>query len=150
MIEPFPADYSGANKPACTQSYTGNITISSTPADGVICATGMITISGSQMTANVTFIADSFSFTGTGNAFTPYSTANGLSYYETGSTTMNFAVPNLAGGTVFAPNATVLITAPNFTTTGFVEAQQIDVQTPNFTLTGNGPPMPGSAGALSE
>jgi hypothetical protein len=57
---------------------------------------------------------------------------------------------NLAGGTIFAPNATVIFGGSYLTTTGFIEAQQVDIQGDHFTLIGNGPLLNGTAGALTE
>ncbi|MDQ6834694.1 MAG: hypothetical protein M3016_00725, partial [Actinomycetota bacterium] len=147
VLEPWPEDYS-QNTPACTVSApsftfsTNNATIPS----GVYCATGNITLSGTNMSGNVTFIAGSFTISASGNRFTPY--ASNLILYQTGSSTMHLGSLNL-GGTVFAPNATVIIDG-NVNISAFVEADRIDVQGSNFTMTGTGPPSASSAGALTE
>jgi Flp pilus assembly protein TadG len=147
---PWPKDFSGANTPACTQNTTGNLTISTNPTSGVICATGTITISGSNLSGNVTFIAPTVVLGGTNNHFSPYPGANGLFIYQTGSTGMVIGGSNVSGGTIFAPNADVQISGSNFTATGFIEAKSIRVTAGNFTLIGDGPLVAGSSGALSE
>jgi Flp pilus assembly protein TadG len=148
--ETWPYDYS-VNPPACTYSAssfswnTSGITLPS----GVYCATGAIDINGSNISGNVTFIADAFQFNGSGLNFTPY--AQGLLAYQTGTQWLNINGSAINGASIFAPHAGVIINGSGGTESGFIEAQQITVNGSGFTFNGTGPPLGGAGGgALTQ
>lgn len=135
---PWPIDFTNS-APACTYSATSYSWTSGSIPAGVYCATTSITVtnSGGPVSGNVTFIAPTISIAGNNNNLTPYS--KNLLIYQTGSTPLNITGNNMQGGWIFAPNAQVVITGNNGTSSGFVEAQDINVTGNNWTMTGNGP-----------
>lgn len=144
--------------PACTYSaasFNFNMGGMAIPS-GVYCATGNITLSGNNMSGNVTFIAASFTLTGNNGSFTPYwglsdcSCSTGLFVYQTGSSTLTLGGNGAGGiyGAVFAPNAQIVETANSFTATGFLEGKEVQFQGNNYTLNGSGPTIGGSPANL--
>jgi Flp pilus assembly protein TadG len=159
--EPWPVDYSSLYPSICTlpdgnglvhhgdiQFNNNNTTIQS----GVWCSDGQIAINGNSLSGNVTFIAKSFNLSGNSENFTPYSTANGLLFYQTGSTSMvingNSFVNN---GSIFCPNGPVVFNANSGTVTGFLEAKDVTITGNNTNFVGSGPPVGGNGGtALTQ
>ncbi|MGH2869098.1 MAG: hypothetical protein ACRDNK_16255, partial [Solirubrobacteraceae bacterium] len=149
--EPWPKDYSttyGVGKPTCTFSQP-TFNLSGTIAPGVYCATGKITLRGALKGngGGISFVANSFSISASGKGIAPY--ADNLLLYQTGASKLSLGNLDLGTGWVFAPLATVDV-GETVDTSGFVEANQIDVTGGNFKMTGTGPPSPGSLGALTE
>lgn len=145
-LTPFPVDYRN-NPPACTFSGTNFSWTQNNFAipDGVYCATGSITVTGNNMSGNVTFIANSVSITGNSESFTPYAGTNNLFIWQTGSSTMTLTGNTFgAGGTIFAPTADITIDG-NSAVTAFVEADDVAITGNNFTINGSGPIIPGVA-----
>jgi Flp pilus assembly protein TadG len=147
--EPWPIDYS-QNPPACTYSATSFTWTknNSTIPSGVYCATGTIDVKGNQICGNVTFIATTIVFSGNSNngggcTLTPY--ADGLLAYQTGTSPLDVIGNNISGGTIFAPNARVVMTGNNGTGSGYIEALDITVAGNNWNFTGTGPPVDGIA-----
>jgi Flp pilus assembly protein TadG len=148
-LEPWPKDYSttyGVSAPTCTSTGT-NRTLTGA-LSGVYCATGTITLTGT-VTGTASFVASAFSVSGITNrgGLTPYS--DNLLLYQTGSATLSLGNLDLKSGWIFAPNALVNV-GQTVSTSGFIEADKIDVTGGNFTMTGTGPLVRGAAGALSE
>jgi hypothetical protein len=80
---------------------------------------------------------------------TPY--ANGLLLYQTGTTQLTVNGNTLSGGTIFAPDATVVLNGNSGSNSGFVEALDLVVNGNNWSFTGTGPPLGGgSSGALVQ
>lgn len=145
----WPEDFSSAYPSACTEtadSFTW--TVSGQIPTGVYCATTSIAIKASNMTGKVTFIAPSITITGSNENFTP--DYQNLSYYQTGTTTLQLAGSALNSGAVFAPNATVTVTGSSITATGFIEGQTVVIKANGFNFTGNGPAAQGSSFALLQ
>lgn len=147
--EPWPKDY-GLISPTCTQSAaTYSFSSGNLPVSGnLYCASGQITISAGLTVNNVSFKAASFSI-GSGASFSPY--VDDLLFWQTGTGKLSLNNVNLGSGTVFAPAVNAVVSLDgNVSTSGFIEADQIDIPGQDFTMTGTGPPVVGSAGALTE
>jgi hypothetical protein len=124
---------------------------------GVYCNTsGTINLVGAQNTAGtgVTFEANHITESGGSTLYGPLSNGTyGLLLYQTGSDasagqlTINGNSETL-NGTIFAPLATVDIKQNN-ASTGFIEANNVHIEFNNFTITGDGPVVPGTGGGLT-
>jgi hypothetical protein len=154
----YPLDYR-LNPPTCTVTVSGNYTFPSTAypnplAPGVYCNTnGTINLSGATGTG-VTFEANHVTDTGGTDVSAPLSNGTyGLLLYQTGSDaaagqlTIN-GNQEVLNGTIFAPIATVDIQQNN-ASTGFIEANNVHIEFNNFTITGDGPVVPGTGGGLT-
>jgi hypothetical protein len=157
----YPLDYR-QNPPTCTVTVSGNYTFPSTtyhnpiPA-GVYCDTsGTINLVGAQNTqgTGVTFEANHITESGGSTLYGPLSNGTyGLLLYQTGcdspagQLTINGNSEYL-NGTIFAPCATVDIQQNN-ASTGFIEANNVHIEFNNFTITGDGPVVPGTGGGLT-
>jgi type II secretory pathway pseudopilin PulG len=145
-LTPFPIDYRD-NPPACTFSGSNFSWTQNNFAipDGVYCATGSITVTGNNMSGNVTFKANTVSITGNSESFTPYAGTNNLFIWQTGPSPMTLTGNTFAtGGTIFAPSADVTING-NSAVTAFVEANDVTITGNNFTINGSGPIQTGVA-----
>jgi Flp pilus assembly protein TadG len=151
-VSPFPLDFSSALASLCPTFVSGNIDFkanSSTIPPGIYCYTGTISVSGQTVTGNgVTLIANSIQIGGNNVTITPAAGTNGLSLYQTGTGTLNIGGNSFSGNTIFAPNAQVVIGGQNTTSSGFIEAKDIDLHGNNFTFNGTGPPASGIVGSL--
>jgi hypothetical protein len=150
-LSPWPFDYSlPALKPACTQSAPTFTFSSSNNTDAVYCATGKISISDGVSLPNATLIGGSFSINGNNISVGSASTGNGLSIYQTGTSTLEITGNNVNANTIFAPQAEVLIdgNSSNNTMNSFVEAFDVSIKGNNHTINGTGPPSVGFVGAL--
>jgi Flp pilus assembly protein TadG len=152
-LYPYPYDYSKVSLP-CTYSGASFSWGSSgtTIPSGVYCATGQISLSGSNMScSSCTFIADSLVLTGNNESFPPYAGTGNLSFYETGTTTLALSGNSfLTGGTVFAPNASVVMSGNTGSASGFIEALRVTISGNNFSFTGTGPVLSGTSGSLIQ
>lgn len=145
---PWPEDFSSAYPSACTltqDTWTWTNSSMAIPS-GVYCATTSITIKGSSLTGNVTFIAPALTVSGSSLSFTPY--YHGLTYYQIGTTPLQLSGSSINSGAVFVPNAPVIITGSNISATGFIEAQSVVIKATGFTFTGDGPSATGGSFAL--
>ena len=145
-LSPFPIDFRNS-PPTCTFSGTSFSWTQSNYAipDGVYCATGSISVTGSNLSGNVTFIGNSVSITGSSENFTPYPGTNNLFIWQTGSGGLSLTGSGFAyGGTVFAPTAAVSITGSNIVS-AFVEANTVSITGSGFTIHGTGPIQAGVA-----
>lgn len=151
---PYPLDYRNY-PPTCTNYVTGNYVFTGTVAAGVYCNTnGSIDFSGATGTG-VTFVANQIRVTGVATLTGPtVNGAYGLLLYQTGCDASPGPGPlqitgnsQTLNGTIFAPCATVNITQ-NSTSTGFIEANNVNIIFNNFTIVGDGPVVPGTGGGL--
>lgn len=151
----------------CSQPgvHTGTtLTISSGTPSGIYCYTGSITLSESNLTATVTFVAPSVSFSGSSLNLTP--AYQDLLAYDTNTTVGNtgFTVSGSSivthGATVYAPAAAISLSGAKYSWDGMLEgdtitfsgAQSTDIGTGSepigtpFTITGPTPTLyPGAA-----
>ncbi len=154
----YPLDYRN-NPPTCTATVSGNYTFPSTtypnpiPA-GVYCNTsGTINLVGATGTG-VTFEANHIAESGGSTLYGPMSNGTyGLLLYQTGCDTpagqLTISGNNeTLDGTIFAPCATVDIQQNN-ASTGFIEANNVHIEFNNYTITGDGPVVPGTGGGLT-
>jgi Flp pilus assembly protein TadG len=150
-LSPWPFDYSlPALKPACTQSAPTFSFTTSNNTNAVYCATGNISISDGVSLPNATLIAGSFNINGNNIMVGSASTGNGLSIYQTGTSTLDINGNGINVNTIFAPQAEVLIDGNSSTNTlnSFVEAFDVSITGNNHTILGTGPPSVGFVGAL--
>jgi hypothetical protein len=149
-LEPWPVNFA-TNKPACTysaSSFTWNSSNATIPS-GVYCASGQISLNGSNLTGNVTFIASSFNLNGNGENFTPY--ANNLLIYQTGSNTLDINGNDFVTlGYVFAPSSEVLLNGNSGTVSGFIEANQVTINGNSLTFKGTGPSLTAGGSVLVQ
>jgi hypothetical protein len=138
----FPETYSQST--VCTgATHTGtSITISSGTPSGIYCYTGSITVSVSNVTAKVTFVAPKIVLSGSGLNLSP--AYGDLLAYDTDNTLGNsgFTVPGsgviIAQGTVYAPFAAISLAGSKSSWDGLVEGDTISVSG-GFNFTGEGP-----------
>jgi hypothetical protein len=150
----YPLDYRN-DPPTCTNYVTGNYTFSSAVAAGVWCDTaGTITLNGATGT-DVTFEASGISVANAHlSAPQDANGTYGLLLYQTGcdSTAGNLTVAgntDVLNGTIFAPCATVTVSQNN-ASTGFIEANNVNILFNNFSITGDGPVVAGTGDGLTN
>jgi Putative Tad-like Flp pilus-assembly len=149
----YPLDYRN-NPPTCTNFVTGAYTFSSAVTPGVWCdTTGTIALNGATGTG-VTFEASGITVANAAVSAPKDANGNyGLLLYQTGcdSTAGNLTVAgntDTLNGTIFAPCATVTVSQNN-ASTGFIEANNVNIVFNNFTITGDGPVVAGTGDGLS-
>ncbi|MEO9025398.1 MAG: pilus assembly protein TadG-related protein [Solirubrobacteraceae bacterium] len=151
---PYPLDYRNF-PPTCTNYVTGTYVFTGTVAPGVYCnTTGSIDFSGATGTG-VTFVANKIGATSGATLTGPMvNGAYGLLLYQTGCDDSPGPGPmQISGngetldGTIFAPCATVDINNNN-SSTGFIEANNVQIFFNNFHIVGDGPVVPGTGGGL--
>ena len=111
---------------------------------GVYCSGDLIKLSGSNITGNVTFIAQRIDVSGSGNNLT--ARQNGVLFYSTDTTNSNSAV-TLSGssgtwtGMVYAPGGQAQVSGSgNLTLNGSIVAGRVKMSGTGFNLVGNGAP----------
>jgi len=133
--EPLPVDYSQQSIP-CTfsaASFTFNVSNTTIPA-GVYCATGAVTLNGSNDSGNVTVIAQKIVLNGSGYKLTP--SANGLLLYQKGNAqlSVNGSGSSLSGS-IFAPAATIVLNGSSTTKmSGPVEGLNVTLNGSNWSI----------------
>jgi hypothetical protein len=149
-VSPFPFDYRlPALNPPCTSTITGNHSMSTADPAGVWCVSGTITLPSGINLNGYTLKASNFIFGGNGITVTPASTGNGLSLWDTSTTTsLDLNINGFSGNTIFAPDTEVILDSNNITFAGFVEAKDIQLHGGPITVNGTGPPAFGFTGAL--
>ena len=147
----FPETYSKST--VCSQPgvHTGtNLTISSGTPSGIYCYTGSITLSESNLTATVTFVAPSIALRGSKLKLTP--AYQDLLAYDTNTTvgrsglTVSGSNITTHGATIYAPYANVAISGSRYSWDGLIEGRTITFSGCSSTFTGEGPPAGGGAG----
>jgi Flp pilus assembly protein TadG len=149
-LEPWPVNYA-TSPPACTysaSSFTWNTNDATLPA-GVYCATGQISINGNDLSGDVTFVASSFNLNGNSENFTPY--AQNLLIYQTGSNALDINGNDFVTlGTVFAPQATIVLNGNSGSVSGFLEGLDVTINGNSLTFVGTGPSQSGSSASLVQ
>lgn len=140
----------------CSQPgvHTGTtLTISSGTPSGIYCYSGSITLSESNLTATVTFVAPSIVFSGSSLNLKP--AYQDLLAYDTNTTVGNtgFTVSGSSivthGATVYAPYAAVALSGAKYSWDGMIEGDTITFSGAQSTDTGDGPPPIGASFTIS-
>jgi Tfp pilus assembly protein PilX len=113
-------------------------------------ANGQVNINGSNITGNATIIASAIQLNGSSISLSPFGGEHNLLAYELGTQTLTINGSGyLQGGTVFAPNAPILLNgSANTVANGFLEGQDVTLNGADITIKGTGPPV-GGAGTPS-
>ena len=148
--QPLPLTYSYSDFP-CTMTFIGNIDLTNVPAawvggdkdsgqliDGVYCATGKLTLSASNVTANVTLAAQGpINISGSHFTLTPF--WNDVLFFTEDSSESAMDLSGSNGsweGIMLAPNGRVKIAGSNnITISGSIMADQIETSGSNWSLT---------------
>jgi hypothetical protein len=139
----FPKTYDQST--VCSQPgvHTGtNLTISSGTPAGIYCYTGSITLSESNLTATVTFVAPSITLSGSSLNLTP-AYQDLLAYdYNTTLGNSGFSVSGSSivthGATAYAPYAAVALSGAKYSWDGLIEGDTITFSGAQSTDTGEG------------
>ena len=123
---PIPCTYTAAN-------FTFNTSNTTIPT-GTYCATGTVTFNGSNLTGNITVIAQRIVLNGSSETFTPHQ--QDLLFHQTGTTqlTLNGSNQNFAGA-IFAPTATIVLNGSSTQhITGLIEGLNVTLSGSNFSI----------------
>ena len=140
--EAFPETFSQLTVCAGAAHTGTSISITSGTPSGVYCYTSSISLTASNLTATVTFVAPSISITGSGLTLKP--AYQDLLVYGTSTTLGNTGV-TLTGsnvttmhGTVYDPYGKLSLTGSSSSFDGLFEADTITLSGSNLTFTGEG------------
>ena len=140
---PFPETYNQTT--VCSQpgAHTGTTFTITNSSSGIYCATSQITFGSSNVTATVTLVAPTITFSGSGLNLTP--AYSDLLAYDTSTTLGNTGITFSGGndtfhkGTVYDPYGLLTYGGSGSTFDGFFEADTITISGSNNTFTGEGP-----------